>query len=85
MAQMQSALAVCAAILLLAQGTASAQDKGTLNPQPLPPLSKPPGPGTPAKELAARQTTPSAGPARSIRVSACSGMGVSQISTSSPT
>jgi len=45
---------------------ASAQDKGTLNPTPLPPLTKPPTPTTPAKELFARKTTPAAIPARSI-------------------
>jgi penicillin-insensitive murein DD-endopeptidase len=60
-----AALALCAGLLFV-HGTATAQDKGTLNPQPLPPLTKPPGPGSPAKELAARQTTPSAGPVRSI-------------------
>src|SRR3984893_8671118 len=37
---------------------ACAQDKGTLDPQPLPPLAKPDAPGTPAKELFGRKTTP---------------------------
>ncbi|MFZ0072425.1 MAG: penicillin-insensitive murein endopeptidase [Xanthobacteraceae bacterium] len=54
------------AVLLFAQGAANAQDKGTLDPKPLPPLAKPDGPGTLAKELFARKTTPSQGPARSI-------------------
>jgi penicillin-insensitive murein DD-endopeptidase len=54
------------AVLTCAYGGANAQDKGTLNPQPLPPLTKPAGPGTPAKELFARKATPSAAPARSI-------------------
>ena len=61
----RAALALCA-VLLLVHGTAHAQDKGTLNPQPLPPLTKPEGPSSLAQELFARKTTPSAGPARSI-------------------
>ena len=59
-----AALALCA-VLFFAHG-ANAQDKGTLDPKPLPPLAKSDGPGTPAKELFARKTTPSAGTARSI-------------------
>jgi Penicillin-insensitive murein endopeptidase len=42
------------------------RDKGTLNPEPLPPLAKPDNPRTPARELFARKTTPTALPARSI-------------------
>ncbi len=57
---------VLCAVLTLGVGTAIAQDKGTLNPEPLPPLTKPPGPNTLAKELSARKSTPSAGSARSI-------------------
>ncbi len=57
--------ALCA-VLTFGVGTAIAQDKGTLNPEPLPPLTKTPGPGTFAKELFARKSAPSAGPARSI-------------------
>ncbi len=55
-------------VLLLAVGTASvrAQDPGTLNPEPLPPLANPDAPTTPAKELFARKTTPLPGPPRSI-------------------
>jgi penicillin-insensitive murein DD-endopeptidase len=60
-----AALALCA-VLFFAHGAAHAQDKGTLDPKPLPPLAKPDGPGTLAKELFARQTTPAQGPARSI-------------------
>ena len=60
-----AALALCA-VLFFAHGAANAQDKGTLDPKPLPPLAKSDGPGTPAKELFARKTTPSQGPARSI-------------------
>ena len=50
-----------AALLLtavLAPQVAAAQDKGTLNPQPLPPLAKPDDPATPAKELFGRKTAP---------------------------
>src|SRR5579862_808630 len=48
-------LFVCALAVL----PAAAQDKGTLNPQPLPPLEHPDAPGTPAKELFGRKTQPS--------------------------
>ena len=55
-------IARCAGALLLAQllppAIATAQDKGTLNPQPLPPLAKPDDPATPAKELFGRKTAP---------------------------
>jgi penicillin-insensitive murein DD-endopeptidase len=63
---MRLAASAFCALLVIGVGTANAQDRGTLNPQPLPPLTKAPGPGTPAKELAARKTKPSAGPARSL-------------------
>ena len=43
---------------LLAPQVARAQDKGTLNPQPLPPLAKPDDPATPAKELFGRKSAP---------------------------
>src|SRR3989440_2416613 len=43
---------------LLAPQVARAQDKGTLNPQPLPPLAKPDDPATPAKELFGRKAAP---------------------------
>jgi penicillin-insensitive murein endopeptidase len=45
---------------------ALAQDKGTLEPQALPPLANPKDPKLPAKELFARKLLPSAGPARPI-------------------
>jgi penicillin-insensitive murein endopeptidase len=57
---------VAGAALFVVSGAASAQDKGTLNPEPLPPLAKPAAPGTPAKELFARKTTPAVMPPRSI-------------------
>ena len=57
-----------AALCLLALVTlpAHAQDPGTLNPQPLPPLPNPDAPKTPANELFGRKTTPLPGPSRSI-------------------
>ncbi len=44
--------------LTLAAASAAAQDVGTLNPQPLPPLAHPDDPKTPAKELFGRKTLP---------------------------
>jgi penicillin-insensitive murein endopeptidase len=46
--------------------TVGAQDKGTLNPQPLPPLAHPEDPKTPAKELFGRKATPAALQSRTI-------------------
>ena len=43
---------------LLVPQLATAQDKGTLNPQPLPPLAHPEDPSTPAKELFGRKAQP---------------------------
>ncbi len=60
-----AALALCA-VLFFVDGTANAQDKGTLNPEPLPPLAKPDDPRTPARELFGRKSTPTPAPARSI-------------------
>src|SRR5262249_27648004 len=51
-------LFVCAASL------AFAQDRGSVDPKPLPPLANPKDPKLPAKELFARKLLPSAGPAR---------------------
>src|ERR1043166_1149843 len=47
-------------------GAAAAQDLGTLDPKPLPPLEKPDDPKTPAKELFGRKTEPVKLAARSI-------------------
>lgn len=44
----------------------SAQDRGTIDPQPLPPLAGPERPSTPARELFGRKTTPASLAARSI-------------------
>src|SRR5260221_368592 len=52
------AAALVLAAALLAPQVARAQDKGTLNPQPLPPLAKPDDPATPAKELFGRKGAP---------------------------
>jgi penicillin-insensitive murein DD-endopeptidase len=51
---------------VLANSQAFAQDQGTLDPKPLPPLAHPDNPKTPARELFARRTTPAEMPAKSI-------------------
>ena len=55
-------LGLAAAIAL----PAAAQDKGTLDPKPLPPLANPNSPATPAKELFGRKPTPADLEARAI-------------------
>ncbi|MDB5603086.1 MAG: penicillin-insensitive murein endopeptidase [Xanthobacteraceae bacterium] len=45
---------------------AAAQDRGTVNPKPLPPLANPNDPSTPAKELFGRKDAPAPLEARSI-------------------
>ncbi|MFV0281393.1 MAG: penicillin-insensitive murein endopeptidase [Rhodoblastus sp.] len=50
----------------IAVAPALAQDKGTLNPKPLPPLAHPDAPSTPAKELFGRAHEPADMTARSI-------------------
>jgi penicillin-insensitive murein DD-endopeptidase len=62
----RSAKPILCILLLSMHCGANAQDKGTLDPEPLPPLTEAPGPGTRAKELFGRKTTPSPGAARSI-------------------
>ncbi|HEV2957020.1 MAG TPA: penicillin-insensitive murein endopeptidase, partial [Xanthobacteraceae bacterium] len=58
---------ILAAALALALATgARAQDKGTLNPQPLPPLAHPSDAATPASELFVRKVTPAPLAARAI-------------------
>ena len=52
--------------LLVPGGLATAQDRGSLNPKPLPPLAHPDDPATPAKELFGRAATPADLAARSI-------------------
>jgi penicillin-insensitive murein DD-endopeptidase len=51
---------------LLGAGDALAQDKGSVNPKPLPPLANPNDPNIGAKELFARKLLPSKGPAHVI-------------------
>jgi penicillin-insensitive murein endopeptidase len=62
----RNALAVAFALGLLTADAAIAQDRGTLNPRPLPALNKPDDPGTPAKELFGRRPTPAPLEARVI-------------------
>jgi penicillin-insensitive murein DD-endopeptidase len=59
-------IALAIALALLNARTAIAQDKGTLNPKPLPPLANPDDPKTPAKALFGRATAPASGPAHTI-------------------
>jgi penicillin-insensitive murein endopeptidase len=47
---------------LVLSGAAVAQDRGTLDPKPLPPLANPDDPSTPAKQLFGRRTKPTTGP-----------------------
>jgi penicillin-insensitive murein endopeptidase len=54
------------ALLIAGCGAAAAQDIGTLQPQPLPPIEHPNDPNTPAKDLFVRRTTPAPLQARSI-------------------
>jgi penicillin-insensitive murein endopeptidase len=53
-------------LALYAASPAIAQDKGTVDPKPLPPLANPDDPKNPAKELFARRTKPADMSARSI-------------------
>ena len=54
------------AVAAVATSVATAQDKGTVNPKPLPPIANPDDPKTPAKELFGRRTTAAPLQARSI-------------------
>jgi penicillin-insensitive murein DD-endopeptidase len=59
-------LAGCLTVLAMTAAPAAAQDLGTLNPKPLPPLAHPDDPKTPAKELFGRRTKPTKAAPRSI-------------------
>src|SRR3984893_18397679 len=59
-------MAIAAAVLAFAAVDVRAQDKGSVNPEPLPPLARPNDPATPAKELFGRKVTPAPLAARSI-------------------
>ena len=64
---MNRAIWIAALTLVLATaGTAQAQDKGSVNPKPLPPLANPDDPKNPAKELFGRKPAPANLQARSI-------------------
>lgn len=63
---MRISLCLLPALLLAGLVRAEAQDLGTLNKQPLPPLAHPDAPSTPAKELFGRETEPTPLAARSI-------------------
>ena len=52
--------------LALGSSAAPAQDEGTLNPKPLPPLANPADPKLPAKQVFGRALTPVEAQARSI-------------------
>jgi murein endopeptidase len=54
------------AIAAIATSVATAQDKGSVNPKPLPPLANPDDPKIPAKELFGRRATAAPLQARSI-------------------
>jgi penicillin-insensitive murein endopeptidase len=66
MMRLNPTLMTLVALALIAAGEASAQDKGSVNPKPLPPLAKPDDPGTAAKELFARKPQPAPLQARAI-------------------
>jgi penicillin-insensitive murein endopeptidase len=57
---------ICSFLVVALTAPAAAQDKGTLNPKPLPPLANPNDPKTPAKELFGRKLKPAALQARAI-------------------
>lgn len=57
---------LAAALLSASAAAAWAQDKGTVNPKPLPPLANPNDPELAARELFARRYLPAALPARPI-------------------
>jgi penicillin-insensitive murein endopeptidase len=63
---MVRALIRCLVLLAASCGTAAAQDIGTLDKKPLPPLAKPDDPSTPANQLFGRKETPAPLAARSI-------------------
>jgi penicillin-insensitive murein endopeptidase len=63
---MTRALLRALVLLTAGCGTAAAQDIGSLNPQPLPPLELPVDLSTPAKELFGRKPTPAPLAARAI-------------------
>jgi penicillin-insensitive murein endopeptidase len=63
---MNRAVALSIILIALAGGAVRAQDKGSVDPQPLPPLANPDDPKTPAKALFGRKMKPVPMEARSI-------------------
>jgi penicillin-insensitive murein endopeptidase len=59
-------ISIFLSIALLVHGAACAQDRGSVNPRPLPPLANPNDPKLGAKELFARKMLPAAMPAQAI-------------------
>ena len=59
-------LALASSALLFMPSIATAQDRGSVDPPPLPPLANPEDPGTPAKELFGRKSAPAQMEARTI-------------------
>ncbi|MBX9757653.1 MAG: penicillin-insensitive murein endopeptidase, partial [Beijerinckiaceae bacterium] len=64
--RMHKELGLALWLIVAASAAAFAQDKGSVNPKPLPPLANPNDPATPAKDLFARRTQPADMAARSI-------------------
>src|SRR6202521_2290090 len=60
------ALILCGAAIVAVDGFAEAQDKGTLDPKPLPPLANPADPRVAAKQVFGRAMTPTEARTRSI-------------------
>src|SRR6202167_6061195 len=60
------ALILCSAAIVAVDGFAEAQDKGTLDPKPLPPLANPADPKVAAKQVFGRAMTPTEARTRSI-------------------
>ena len=57
---------LCALVFVCAAAVASAQDVGTLDPKPLPPLARPGDPHNAAKQVFGRELTPTEAQTRSI-------------------
>ena len=64
-------ITVLLALSLLSANLVLAQDKGSVAPEPLPPLTNPNDPRTPTKELFGRKTTPALLAARTIGFYSC--------------
>jgi penicillin-insensitive murein DD-endopeptidase len=62
----RTTMLLTAALLAVTAITGAAQDKGSVNPKPLPPLASPNDPKNPAKELFGRKLTPTDLQARAI-------------------